>query len=53
MADSESKVLEPASSLEGSERKQNALEKRDTCLSGEWSGEIHVFLLKTVSIHRH
>lgn len=32
MADSESKIIEPATSFEESERKQNALEKYDACL---------------------
>lgn len=32
IADSESKILEPATSFEESERKQNALEKCDACL---------------------
>lgn len=43
IADSESKILEPATSFEESERKQNALEKCDACLIGEWPDTIRVF----------
>lgn len=48
--DSETKIFEPASSFEESERKQNALEKCDTCLIGEWPCKMHVCGLQTVLI---
>lgn len=41
-ADNESKIFEPAKSFEESERKQNALEKCDACLIGEWPCKIHI-----------
>lgn len=49
-ADSENKIFETAASFEESERKQNALEKCDACLIGEWPCKMHVRLLKTGQI---
>lgn len=42
-ADNENKILETSASIEESEQKQNALEKCDVCLIGEWPCKIHVY----------